>query len=549
MMRRRSWILALAGAMVTPLAMVATDAPAPTSAEAAGSPQRANVVLITVDDMRADELRFMPRTTRLLGEQGVTFANSLSPNPLCCPARASLLGGQYTHNHRVFSNDLPYAFSAFDDRSTLATWLRDAGYETVMLGKYLNGYGKWSEFGEDDGTSLDYVPPGWTQWRAAVAGLPKTHPDHGDVYDYLDITLSDDGRGFTNYEGQYQTTVLGNLSVDVISAQARSPKPFFLYASYMAPHTGRPPEPDDPEPVLDRNGRSVRFGTPARPARFRGIFDDSIRAAPGASWHDPDISDKPEYLRSLPLINDAERAALLELARQRAESLAVVDRQVERTVNALAATGELDQTLLVFTSDNGYFLGEQGIRQGKILPHDPSLRTPLVIRGPDIPAGEVRYDPFLTIDVAPTIASLADVSPTAPVDGVSMLEVARSGDLGWKRAVLTETGPRGAVRDTDESGRPLDVEDPGPTDVRWAIGIRTDRYLYVDLATKEEELYDMATDPDQYHNLAADPAHADLLAMMRDQLRLMRACDAAACRAPLPRSLATEPGESIVRGR
>ena len=131
---------------------------------------RPNVVMMIVDDMRADDLKYMPRTRQLLGREGVTFANSFSPYPLCCPARASIFLGQYTHNHRVFSVKEPYAFPALRDGSTLATWLRDAGYSTTLLGKYMNGYGYLPKPGMETGMSLDYVPPGWTDWRASIEG-------------------------------------------------------------------------------------------------------------------------------------------------------------------------------------------------------------------------------------------------------------------------------------------------------------------------------------------------------------------------------------------
>ncbi len=521
-----------------------TSAPAAsTTRKPARKPGRPNVVMMIVDDMRADDLQYMPNTRRLLGSNGVTFTNSFAPYPLCCPARASIFTGQYTHNHGVYSVAAPYAFPALKDQSTLATWLQGGGYSTVFLGKYMNGYGYLPKPGRTTGNSLRYVPPGWTDWRASIeGGLPKSHPDHGSTYLYYNTTLSDNGRGFSNYKGQYQSEVFGSLSRRIILERAASKKPFFFYASYAAPHNGGPQERDDVKYVTDDQGNTVKFGTPARPDWVKGKFDDVITAAPGADWLDPDPSDKPEHLRNLIAPNAVELEAMLRLTRQRAESLYVVDKQVKRTVKALADSGELENTLVIFTSDNGYFLGEQRIRAGKVLPHDPSLRTPLLMRGPGIPAGEVREDPFLSIDFAPTIAAAARVTPGLPVDGVSMLGVARRGDAGWHRPVLTETGPKSVIRDTDEAGKPLDVDDPGPRDLRWLIGIRTSRYLYVDAASKEEVLYDMATDPDQYHNLVADPAYADVLSLLREQLARLRACDAAACRTPLPEQLATGPG-------
>lgn len=528
--------LATDGSVTEPPSQVGDDRPRP------------NVVMIMVDDMRDDDLRYMPLTQSLIGDQGVRFVNSLAPYPLCCPARASVLTGQYTHNHRVWSHKAPWGFAAFDDRSTLATWLQDAGYHTTYVGKYLNGYGTQAPFGHDSGGSTSYVPPGWSDWRASIdGGLAPDHPQEGSTYRYMDTTLVDNGIGFDNYQGRYQTRVFGELSEQIVTERAASEQPFFYYVSYTAPHFGRPFDPDDPAPVANDAGVMQEFKTPMVPPAVRGIFDEVITEAPGADWFDQPQSpfDRPAYLRDILPMNDAEKAALLEVTRQRAESLSVVDQQVAATITALEQTGELDNTLVMFTSDNGYFLGEQGIRTGKTLPHEASIHTPLLIRGPGIPAGEVRYDPFLSIDFAPTIADAAAVVPGGPVDGMSMWSVARQGDQGWTRAVLTETGRRGIVRDTDEAGEPLTAEDPGEPDLRYAIGVRSDRYLYVHLANGDEELYDMALDPAQYDNRANDEAYAPIRDLMRSQLALLRACDAAECLVQLPPELAAGPGESI----
>lgn len=512
--------------------------------------KRPNVLMIMVDDARVDELRYMPRTRSLIGGRGVTFKNSLAPYPLCCPARASVLLGQYVHNHRVWSHEPPWGFTSLDDRSTIATWLDDRGYATAYLGKYLNGYGVQPRPGETRGGSAQYVPPGWDDWRASIDGGPTPdHPKNGGTYRYYDTTLNHDGRGFDSYAGEYQTRVYGQLATRVVTRRAASRAPFFFNLSFTAPHHGEPDDPDDPPPVTGPDGERNQIKTPAVPPDVRGRFDDVIRAAPGADWHDPDRGqDKPSFMRKITSPNRAELAALREATRQRAEALSVVDVQVKKVMKALAGTGELNDTLVIFTSDNGYFMGEQGIRQGKTLPYSPALRIPTLMRGPGIPSNQVRYDPFLSIDFAPTIASFAGVTPGLVADGQSMLQVARDGDRGWTRPVLTETGPRGVVRDTDESGAPLQA--PAEADIRYVIGIRTDRYLYTSIATGEEELYDMAVDPQQYANLvrpdgSAAEGYDQVLELMRQQLHLVRACDGAECRVPLPPGLATGPGESI----
>ena len=508
----------------------------PTYAPTSTLEERPNIVVLMTDDMRADDLRFMPETERLVGDAGVSFVNSFSPYPLCCPARASVLTGRYAHNHGVLDVVPPYAFPSFDDRSTLATWLDQAGYRTIYLGKYLNGYGYLPEPGATSGTSLTYVPPGWDDWRASIdGGLPWWHLDYGSTYQYFNTTLSDGDGGFTRYAGRYQTRVYGQLAARLLTREARRDEPFFLHLSFTAPHHGHPVEADDPE-LVPAAGPDPIFQTPARPDDVKGRFDETVTEAPGARWSDPDITDKPAFLRRLPPVTDAERAAMLEVTRQRAESLWVVDRQVRRLVRVLRRTGELDRTVIVFTSDNGYYLGEQRMRQGKVFPHEPSLRVPLLIRGPGIPPGETRHDPATSIDLAPTLAELSGTRPGHRVDGTSLVDVMRVGDRGWVRGVLTETGPRfSAERTTDVRGRPLrNIRDRDP---RFAIGVRTHRYLYVDLASAGKELYDLRHDPQQYHNVARSPGYATVRSRLARVLGALRGCAARECRAPLPRGL------------
>jgi arylsulfatase A-like enzyme len=318
-----------------------------------------------------------------------------------------------------------------------------------------------------------------------------------------------------------------------VADNAGDDHPFFLWANYVAPHHGNPGEPDDPKPIRRDDGATTRFQTTARPSEVRGRFDSVLTEAPGAAG-EADVSDKPFFIRDLPPLNDAEKAGLLETARQRAEALSVVDDAVAGTIAALEASGELDRTIVAFTSDNGYFLGEHRIRQGKILPYEPALAVPLLVRGPGIPAGEVRTDPFTTIDFAPTILAAAGTAVDLPLNGRNLLDVARSGDRGWDRAVLTETGPRGTVEELDESGPKLHPHDPGPTAKRFSQGVRTRSFLYVEHASGEVELYDMRTDPGQLTNLAGQAAYAPDQEALARTLDRLRNCRGGACQAPLP---------------
>lgn len=523
--------LALAAPLTVPLTAprtASTTAPAvvgtvvradieTTALQRGAAPRRPNIIFLMVDDMRADELRYLPRTRSWLADGGVRFRNAWMPNPLCCPSRASVLTGLHSHNHGVWSHSDDYGFHAFDDRSTLPVWLQQAGYTTTYLGKYLNGYGVQPRPGRTGGRSTQYVPPGWSQWRGSIdGGLPESHPKHGDTYAFFDTTLNDNGNGYIGTEGRYQSVVYGRMAADTVTRLAARPDPFFSYVSFAAPHSGGPVESDEPGLVYNTwTRRWATLATPARPARVHGRFDEVLTEAPGKRWFAEQPTDLRPAYDDLPPIADTEWEHLLNAARQRAESLSVVDESVDRIMRALKRSGELRRTLVVFTSDNGFFLGERRVRHGKSHPYAPSGRVPLLVRGPDIPRGQVREDPYLSIDHAPTLAEAAGVAPAYEVDGLSLLSVARGGDRGWVRPVLAESAPQAG------EAQPA---------VR---GIRTDRYFYTRWQDGPEELFDVRRDPLERHNLAAQQEHAATLAALRAELERVRDCAGIACNPPL----------------
>ncbi|HSE09730.1 MAG TPA: sulfatase [Nocardioidaceae bacterium] len=507
-------------------------APTPGSATDGLPGDRPNIVVIMADDMREDELAWMPNVQHLIGDRGVRFVNSFSPYSLCCPARASFITGQYTHNHEVWSNSKKYGFGALDDTSTLATDLSAAGYRTAFLGKYLNGYGTSPAPDGSSEDSFHYVPPGWHDWRGSINDLYDAGtPEAGGTYSYFDTTLNVNGT-LRGYPGAYQTRMFGLESRDMLEQLTRSPRPFFLWVSYVAPHAGGPVEDDDPRWVQRSNGRRAQVTTPARPRDVKGMFDAQITRSLGAV-PEPDLSDKPEFMRDYPTLNDAEVEALTEVTRQRAESLYVVDQEVGRTVEALEQSGELDNTLVVFTSDNGYFLGEHGMLQTKRLPYQSSLRVPTLMAGPGIPEGEVREDPVLTTDFAPTFLELAGARTERVMDGASLLAAARNGDQGWSRAVFTEAGPRN-LKDQEPA---LEVYPEGPSPLRFSQGVRTPRYLYVEHATGDRELYDLRTDPDELESVVERPEMRRVASQLAAVLDRLRMCEGESCRVPLPAAL------------
>jgi N-acetylglucosamine-6-sulfatase len=519
-----------------------TSGPPFSAAAAKADPvTRPNIVVVMADDMRADDLRFMPSLRRLVTDRGLKFRNSFSPYPLCCPARASLLSGQYAHNHKVFGNDAPFGFGSFDDSRTVATSLQAAGYRTGFVGKYLNNYGidRSRVTGEH---SWHYVPAGWTDWYATVQRPRRLHhlyPD-GGTYDYFHTIFNVNGHTDDSHEGEYQTDVLGSFSRRLVTKFSRADKPFFLYLSALAPHTGGPHESDDVDSIRRADGKVFGFETPARPEWVKGRFDHQVRRSSGlpadGGPSEDDMSDKPRAFRDSEL-DSREQALATAVTRQRAESIAVLDTQIRQLVQALRERDELDETVFLFTSDNGYFLGEHRFRNGKRKAYEPSIRVPLVVAGPGIPHG-IRDDPTKTPDLTATILELADAEAPGPADGRSLVP-SFTADRGWTAPVVTE------ARLGKSQGEPTEQEQQrGFTDARTSIGIRTARYKLIRDASGTVELYDLDVDPNELDSVAADPEYRAIRTDLTRIWHLYKDCAGTTCDVPLPPNLASSPAET-----
>jgi arylsulfatase A-like enzyme len=354
-------------------------------------PQRPppNIVLILTDDQRWDSLWAMPRVEHDLVAHGVTFTNAFVVNSLCCPSRASILTGRYSHGTGVYTNGPPLGGAeAFDPRLSIATVLHRRGYRTALIGKYLNDYGG------------NQVPPGWDEWDVFNSGDGGVH--------YVYYTLNENGRTVP-YGTSYSTDVLAAKAVRFATA---GPQPFFLYFAPIAPHLPAIPAPQD-----------------------RGSFPHLPAAHPLPSA-EANVSDKPPWVRRAAArgrgptqIATADRAQLA--------SLQAVDRAVHRLVTGLAHTGRLRDTLIVFTSDNGLLLGEHGLL-GKKAAFEPSIRVPMIVRFDRLGALAGRdHRIALNIDLAPTFADAAGTTmPNA--DGTSLLDLLRYPDAPGRSDFLVE---------------------------------------------------------------------------------------------------------------
>ncbi len=468
--------------------------------------QPPNIVVIMTDDQTVAELRGMRHTRRLIAREGVRFSRSYVSYPVCCPSRATYLTGQYAHNHKVMGLYPPTGgYGRFDKRNALPVWLQTAGYHTAHFGKFLNGYG--------DQEPAD-VPPGWSDWHATV--------DYS-TYRMWGYTLNDNGRfrtygkPFDENPRYYQTDVLARKALAVIDRRAGR-GPFFLSINFLGPH-------HEDRRVQARTGQLVR---PA--PRHRNAYA-SAPLARQRNFNERDISDKPRFLRRRAhSLSGAEIARLTRDARSRRAALLAVDDAVARIVAALGRRGQLDNTYIVVTSDNGYMQGEHRVRAGKMLPYEPSSKVPLLIRGPGLPKGAVSGELVANTDLAPTLLDIAGASAGKTVDGRSLLPFARRPGRRTRRAILHETGGRryASLRDQDEapnSGRAL-------RRVMTYRAVRTPDWLYVRYRNGERELYDMRRDPQQMRSLHAGSRYRQTRRALARELRRLADCRGARCRRP-----------------
>ncbi len=457
-----------------------------------------NIVFILTDDMRADDVQYMPKLKALIADQGMTFSNFFVTDSLCCPSRSSIQRGEYVHNHQVLGNSAPTGgwqkfYALGNQNSTIGTWLQSGGYKTALMGKYLNGY--------PDSVAENYVPPGWDEWDSPSKG----------GYEEFDYTLNENGtlKQYGHNPQDYLVDVMSNKAVAFIDQNVQAKQPFFMYLATFAPH-----QPATPAP------------------RYADAFP-GIKAPRPPDFNQADVSTKPQFIKNLPLLTDKQIQAIDDLYRLRAQSLQAVDDMIANVVDKLKATGQLDNTYIFFTSDNGFHLGNKRMELGKQTAYETDIKVPLMVRGSGIAAGKTNDQLTMEVDFAPTFAQLAGVQPPDFVDGRSLLTLLKGDPTvhlpNWRTGALIEHYA-GSDEPFMSQFELQQTKAGGKAAIPTYQAVRTQYYTYVEYTTGEKELYDLRTDPYELTNIysKADPNLLKQLASMLDGLRK---CSGATCRA------------------
>jgi N-acetylglucosamine-6-sulfatase len=452
----------------------------PTPTPTPGPPP--NIVFILTDDLDMQSMPYMPKALSLIASQGVTFTNSFVATSICAPSRATILTGQYAHNNGMLANVPPNGgYAAFGaagkESATIATWLKAAGYRTVFVGKYLNGYPAGSE---------SRIPPGWDDWHADFTSGDGV--ESGPVY--YDYNMNDNGT-VTSYgetAADYLTDVLATKAVSALR-QVPSGQPVFMYLAPRAPHV------------------------PATPAPRDGGLFGGLAAPRTPNYDEGDMTGKPEWLCNFPPFTPKVEDEIDKLFRDRLACLQAVDDMIAQIVQELDSEGRLANTYIVLASDNGFMLGPHRFPHGKEAPYEESIRVPLLVRGPGIPAGESRDALVSNVDYAPTFVEWARTS-ASDLDGRSLATLLQTGSTtSWRNDLLLEHWQARAQA--------------ADTAVPDFAGLRTTDYAYVEYATGEVELYDIHNDPYELTNQF--PQNPDLRKQLSDRVAALKACRGASC--------------------
>ncbi|MGW2480740.1 sulfatase family protein [Streptomyces sp. NPDC001571] len=452
-----------------------------TSTASGGSSTRPNIVFVLTDDLSWNLVQYMPHVKELQ-KDGTTFSNYYVTDSLCCPSRSSILTGEFPHNTGVFTNNGDDGgYASFnrngDEKKCYAPAMQKAGYRTGFMGKYLNGYLP----ADKNGTSAPYVPPGWNTWDAAGNGYPE-----------FNYALNENGKvvHYGHDPKDYLTDVVAGKARSFIDSAATDKKPFMLELATFAPHAPSTPAP--------RDARS-----------FPGL------KAPRTPAYNTPSTLTPKWQSGLTPLSSEEQTSIDQKFAKRVRSVQAVDDMIAGVRSELESKGLARNTYIVFSSDNGFHMGEHRLRPGKQTAYDTDIKVPLVVAGPGVPAGHTVSQLAENIDLSPTFQDLSGAGAPTTADGRSLAPLLRGqSPTDWRQAVLIEH--HHPVSKTDDPDAAPDNSGNPPT----YEAIRTANALWVEYADGEREYYDTTADPNELQNKAAslsaarrDALHATLTAM------------------------------------
>jgi arylsulfatase A-like enzyme len=572
-LRTQSWrggALARVSAAIVLLALLfglvlATTEEARAARAKASELQKPSFVVIQTDDQTLEELYdgvrmlngseefAMPNTLQMLGEQGVTFTRYYTPYSLCAPSRISLLTGRYAHNNHVQGNVPPNGgWTGFQSRlaysHNLATWLQGAGYRTIHIGKILNGYG---DAPYSPGTE---VPPGWSSWHT-ILNSDTNHFAYGYMLNNNGVVegpygdsgswetreygaIDDAGCPYAPLNGQpcyYETDKFNALATEELAATSPE-QPFYMQVDYTSPH-GDFRKPAGPQPATRDIGRFS--GAPLPDNRAEG-------------FNEGNVNDKPRFIREAPYLSATEIHTYRVYYQNCLNALVSIDEGVKQILDQLTALGRIGNTYVIFTSDNGFFFGQHRLVGGKFLAYEPATHLPLIIRGPGIEPNTKTGQFASTIDIAPTILELAEVTPDKSIDGTSLVPFAKEPSLRTRRPLLFESFVQ--TNDVEQGGNAATGESTtaaggsrGKLGVKGAsaegaaahasvvappknyYGIRLGAYKYIEWPDGEKELYDINKDPYELNNIVRDRNYAPIRAFLHNELVRMEECSGRTC--------------------
>lgn len=482
----------LLGVGAAALLLAACSAPASTEAhgETATEAKKPNIVFVLTDDLATNLLPYMPHVKELQRD-GTSFSHYFVTDSLCCPSRSSILTGKFPHNTGVFTNNGDDGgYGAYNrngnERDCYGPALKKAGYRTGFMGKYLNGYLP----ADKHGTDKPYVPPGWDEWDVAGNGYPE-----------FNYSLNENGKAvkYGHDPEDYLTDVVSKKATSFIDSSAAAKKPFVLELATFAPHGPSTPAPRDA-------------------GDFPGL------KAPRTPAYDKPSEPTPKWQSGLKPLSDDEQRSIDTKFAKRARSVQAVDDMIGRVRDELKAKGLADNTYIVFSSDNGFHMGEHRLRPGKQTAYDTDIRVPLVVAGPDVAAGKEITQPAANVDLSPTFQDLAGVKPSGTADGSSLAPLLHGKQVtDWRQAVLIEHHHPASKKDDpdaapDRSGNPPSYE-----------AIRTPEALWVEYADGEREYYDTKSDPDELHNRASSLSQAQQDSLHKTLTDLQKCKGSEAC--------------------